>query len=121
VNATNIMYVFHMYAASHGTEYRNALSRAADAVPMFVTEWGTQTASGGGSNNFTSSQQYIDLMATKQISWINWNYSHDPLSGAVFTEGTCPNGPFAGTSRLKPAGVWVRDHIINPPDNFPID
>ena len=53
VNATNIMYTFHFYAASHGTEYLNALSRAADRIPMFVTEFGTQTASGDGGNNFT--------------------------------------------------------------------
>ncbi|GAA2802593.1 hypothetical protein GCM10020219_087450 [Nonomuraea dietziae] len=56
-----------------------------------------------GPNNFTRSQQYIDLMAQKKISWVNWNYSDDFRSGAVFTTGTCPNGPFAGTSRLKPA------------------
>ena len=43
VNATNIMYTFHFYAASHGAEYLNALSRAADRIPMFVTEFGTQT------------------------------------------------------------------------------
>jgi endoglucanase len=111
VNATNIMYTFHFYAASHGTDYLNALSRAADRIPMFVTEFGTQTASGDGSNNFTRSQQYLDLMAQKKISWVNWNFSDDFRSGAVFTEGTCPNGPFAGTSRLKPAGVWIRDRI----------
>ena len=34
-------------------------------------------------------------------------------SGAAFTQGTCPGGPFTGTSRLKPAGVWVRDKILN--------
>ena len=78
---------------------------------MFVTEFGTQTASGDGANNFTRSQQYLDLMAAKKISWTNWNYSDDSRSGAVFTPGTCPGGPFAGTSRLKPAGVWVRDRI----------
>ncbi|MEV0150192.1 MULTISPECIES: cellulase family glycosylhydrolase [unclassified Nonomuraea] len=111
VNATNIMYTFHFYAASHGSEYLNALSRAADRIPMFVTEYGTQTASGDGSNNFTRAQQYLDLMAQKKISWVNWNYSDDERSGAVFTEGTCPNGTFTGTSRLKPAGVWVRDRI----------
>ncbi|MFI7697432.1 cellulase family glycosylhydrolase [Nonomuraea sp. NPDC049480] len=111
VNATNIMYTFHFYAASHGSEYLNTLSRAADRIPMFVTEFGTQTSSGDGSNNFTRSQQYIDLMAQKKISWVNWNYSDDFRSGAVFTEGTCPSGPFAGTSRLKPAGVWIRDRI----------
>ncbi len=118
VNATNIMYTFHFYAASHGTEYLNALSRAADRIPMFVTEFGTQTASGDGSNNFTRSQQYLDLMAQKKVSWVNWNYSDDSRSGAVFTGGTCPSGPFAGTSRLKAAGVWVRDRIRTP-DDFP--
>ncbi|MBN6056235.1 cellulase family glycosylhydrolase, partial [Nonomuraea sp. RK-328] len=116
VNAANIMYTFHFYAASHGSEYLNALSRAADRIPMFVTEFGTQTASGDGSNNFTRSQQYLDLMAQKKISWVNWNYSDDERSGAVFTEGTCPNGTFTGTSRLKPAGVWVRDRIRTPDD-----
>jgi endoglucanase len=118
VNATNVMYTFHFYAASHGSEYLNALSRAADRIPMFVTEFGTQTASGDGGNNFTRSQQYLDLMATKKISWTNWNYSDDFRSGAVFTTGTCPGGPFTGTTRLKPAGVWVRDRIRTP-DNFP--
>ncbi|WP_435827749.1 glycoside hydrolase family 5 protein [Nonomuraea dietziae] len=111
VNATNIMYTFHFYAASHGSDYLNALSRAADRIPMFVTEFGTQEATGDGPNNFTRSQQYIDLMAQKKISWVNWNYSDDSRSGAVFTSGTCPNGPFAGTSRLKPAGVWIRDRV----------
>ncbi len=118
VNATNIMYTFHFYAASHGSSYLNALSRAADAIPMFVTEFGTQTASGDGGNNFTQSQAYIDLMAAKKISWVNWNYSDDSRSGAVFTSGTCPGGPFAGTSRLKPAGVCIRDRIRTP-DHVP--
>ncbi|MEV0378816.1 glycoside hydrolase family 5 protein [Nonomuraea sp. NPDC050643] len=116
VNAANIMYTFHFYAASHGTSYLNALSRAADKLPMFVTEFGTQTSSGDGGNDFTRSQQYIDLMAQKKISWVNWNYSDDERSGAVFTQGTCPGGPFAGTSRLKPAGVWIRDRIRTPDD-----
>ncbi len=118
VSGTNLMYTFHFYAASHGSSYLNTLSRAADRIPMFVTEFGTQTSSGDGGNNFTQSQAYIDLMATKKISWVNWNYSDDGRTGAVFTGGTCPGGPFAGTSRLKAAGVWVRDRIRTP-DNFP--
>ncbi|WP_326654158.1 MULTISPECIES: cellulase family glycosylhydrolase [unclassified Streptomyces] len=47
VNASHIMYTFHLCAASHGAEYLGTLSRAADRLPMFVTEFGTQTASGG--------------------------------------------------------------------------
>ncbi|NUK02822.1 cellulase family glycosylhydrolase [Streptomyces lunaelactis] len=119
VNASNIMYTFHFYAASHGTEYLNTLSRAADRLPMFVTEFGTQTASGDGGNNFTQAQKYIDLMASKRISWSNWNYSDDERSGAVFKGGTCDNnGPWTGTGPLKPAGVWVRDRTRTA-DDFP--
>jgi endoglucanase len=119
VDFPNIMYTFHFYAASHGSQYLNTLSRAADRIPMFVTEFGTQQASGDGGNNFNQSQLYIDLMRNKKISWVNWNLSDDHRSGAVFTQGTCPNGPFAGTSRLKPAGSWVRQRIMSPADDFP--
>jgi endoglucanase len=118
VAGTNLMYTFHFYAASHGSSYRSALIKAADNLPVFVTEWGTQLASGDGGNDFTSSQQYIDIMAQKKISWVNWNYSDDFRSGAVFKTGTCANlGPWTGTS-LKPAGVWVQGKIQNPPDDF---
>jgi endoglucanase len=120
VRASNIMYTFHFYAASHGDEYLNALSRAADRIPMFVTEFGTQTYTGDGGNNFTMSQRYLDLMASKKISWTSWNYSDDFRSGAVFKEGACPSGPYTGTSPLKSAGVWIRARI-NTPDDFPTD
>jgi endoglucanase len=116
VNASNILYTFHFYAASHRDEYLNALSRAADRIPMFVTEFGTQTYTGDGGNDFAMAQRYIDLMASKKISWVNWNYSDDFRTGAVFKEGACPNGPYAGTAPLKPAGVWVRDRIRTPDD-----
>jgi endoglucanase len=118
VSASNIMYTFHFYAASHGTEYLNALRNASDRIPMFVTEFGTQTYTGDGGNNFAQSQKYIDLMASKKISWTNWNFSDDERSGAVFKDGTCAGNSFTGTSRLKPAGVWVRERVRSA-DRFP--
>ncbi|WP_439656363.1 cellulase family glycosylhydrolase [Lentzea sp. HUAS TT2] len=117
VNATNFMYSFHFYANSHKQAYIDVLDRVSSAVPVFVTEFGTQTASGGGSNDFTTSQKYIDLMARKKISWANWNYSDDGLSGAVFKTGTCSGTNFSGTGVLKEAGIWVRERIRTP-DSF---
>ncbi|TDO51469.1 endoglucanase [Kribbella sp. VKM Ac-2527] len=118
INASNFMYTFHFYAASHQDEYFNALSRAADRIPIFVTEFGTQTYTGDGGNDFTYSQKYLDLLAAKKIGWTNWNFSDDFRSGAVFKEGTCAGNSFTGTSVLKPAGVWVRDRIRTA-DAFP--
>jgi endoglucanase len=57
-------------------------------------------------------------MASKKISWTNWNFSDDNRSGAVFKTGTCDrSGPWTGTSPLKPAGVWIRERIMSP-DNW---
>ncbi|WP_255308326.1 glycoside hydrolase family 5 protein [Streptomyces marincola] len=111
VDAENIMYTFHFYAASHGDWYRSTLARAADRLPIFVTEFGTQQYTGDGPNDFASAQQYIDLMAEKNISWTNWNYSDDFRSGAVFEPGTCANGSWADPGSLKDAGEWIRDRI----------
>ncbi|MFF1272633.1 glycoside hydrolase family 5 protein [Streptomyces marokkonensis] len=119
VDASNIMYTFHFYAASHRDEYLATLSRAADRIPVFVTEFGTQNYAGEGADDFAMSQRYLDLMADKKISWVNWNFSDDHRSGAVFTPGTCAgDGPWTGTTSLKPAGVWIRERVRTP-DGFP--
>ncbi|MGA6167692.1 glycoside hydrolase family 5 protein [Amycolatopsis magusensis] len=118
IKASNFMYTFHFYAASHQDEYFSALTRAASKLPLFVTEFGTQTYTGDGGNDFAYAQKYLDFLASKKISWTNWNFSDDFRSGAVFKEGTCAGSSFSGTGPLKPAGVWIRDRIRSA-DNFP--
>ncbi|MFY1631731.1 cellulase family glycosylhydrolase [Solwaraspora sp. WMMB335] len=118
ITAPNVMYTFHFYAGSHHDSYRAALSRAADRLPMFVTEFGTQTYTGDGANDFTSAQQWIDLLASRKVSWINWNFSDDFRSGAVFRTGVCAGDSYAGSAVLKEAGVWIRDRIRTA-DDFP--
>lgn len=113
INATNIMYTFHFYAASHKQEYFDALSRASTKIPLFVTEFGTQNYEGEGANDFVWSKKYLDFLKSKQIGWTNWNFSDDERSGAVFKEGTCAGNSFTGTSKLKEAGVWIRERVIN--------
>ena len=126
VRADNVMYTFHFYAASHGREYLETLARAADVLPMFVTEFGTQEYTGDGDNDFDRAQSYLDLMAAKRIGWANWNWSDDRRSGAVFKRATCETGAYADTTRLKPAGAWVRDQLRTPmfggsaPDGQPV-
>lgn len=118
VNADNIMYSFHFYAAEHYDEYYYALDNFSDYHAVFVTEWGAQESSGGAINDFENAQRYLDLMEYKKISWTCWNYSDDARIGAVFKEGTAP-GPWSGTGVLKEAGVWIRDKILYPADDFP--
>ena len=115
---TNVMYTFHFYAKSHQDIYLKRLDEASDQLPVFVTEFGSQTSSGDGQNDFAMTQRFVDLMQRKQISWTNWNYSDDFRSGAVWKDGTCSGGPWT-VDQLKDAGKWIRERMLNPADNFP--
>jgi endoglucanase len=117
--AYNVMYTFHFYAGSHGASYRTELAAASAIIPIFITEWGTDQASGDGANDFASSQLYMDLCRKLKISWCNWSFSDCANSSAVFIGGTCPGGPWTG-SRLSQAGAWVQNAMANPPDSFPV-
>ncbi|MGY3795537.1 glycoside hydrolase family 19 protein [Aquimarina sp. 433] len=114
----NVMYTFHFYAKSHRDAYLNMLERASGLLPVFVTEFGSQEYTGDGPNDFAMTQQFIDLMRQKKISWTSWNFSDDFRSGASWKSGTCSGGPWT-TGSLKPAGNWIRDKIKFPADNFP--
>lgn len=109
----NIMYVFHFYAASHRDNYLAALDSASQVLPIFVTEFGTQTFSGDGANDFDMADRYMALMAAKKIGWTNWNYSDDFRSGAIWKTNTCANGTWVD-SNLKPAGRYIKEQIQAP-------
>ena len=113
VTFSNVMYSFHFYAASHRDEYLNALDSASKVLPVFVTEFGTQTYSGDGDNDFTMSDRYMQLMATKKIGWTNWNFADDFRSGSIWKTGTCSSGAWVD-GNLKAAGVYIKNKILNP-------
>ena len=118
VNATNIMYAFHFYAASHGDNYRTEVTRASALLPLFVSEFGTVSASGGGAMDTASSTAWLDLLDQKKISYANWTYSDANESSAAFQPGTCAGTTYAGTGVLTASGVFVRSRIMTP-DDFP--
>jgi endoglucanase len=121
VNASNIMYTFHFYAASHKDNYRTAVTRAAARLPLFVTEFGTVSATGGGSVDTASSTAWLDLLDRLKLSYANWTYSDADEGSAAFKAGACSAttyAGYAGTGPLNPSGVLVRSRIMTA-DNFP--
>jgi endoglucanase len=118
VNASNIMYTFHFYAASHRDSYRAELERAAARLPMFVTEFGTVSYTGDGAVDSASSTAWLDLLDRLKISYANWTYSDASEGSAAFRPGTCAGGTYAGTSMLTASGAFMRNRIRTP-DNFP--
>ncbi|MEH0843518.1 cellulase family glycosylhydrolase [Micromonospora sp. CPCC 205711] len=118
VNAGNVMYTFHFYAASHKDAYRAEVERAAARLPLFVTEFGTVTYTGGGAFDSASSTAWLDLLDRLKISYANWTYSDANESSAAFRPGTCYGGTYAGTGVLTESGNFLRNRIRTP-DTFP--
>jgi endoglucanase len=116
VNATNIMYTFHFYAASHKDNYRSAVSRAATKLPLFVTEFGTVSATGGGALDQSSTTAWLDLLDQLKISYANWTYSDANESSAALRPGTCAGSDY-GSGTLTESGSLVRSRISTP-DSF---
>ncbi|MFE6632868.1 cellulase family glycosylhydrolase [Streptomyces rochei] len=118
VNATNIMYAFHFYAATHKDNYRATLSRAAARLPLFVSEFGTVSATGGGAVDRTSSVAWLDLLDRLKISYANWTYSDAPEGSAAFRPGTCGGTDYSSSGVLTESGTLIKSRISTA-DQFP--
>jgi endoglucanase len=118
VRASNIMYAFHFYAASHKDNYRAELEKAAGSLPMFVTEFGTVSATGGGAVDTASTGAWLDLLDRLKISYANWTYSDAGEGSAAFRAGTCAAGTYTGTGVLSESGALLRNRIRTA-DTFP--
>ena len=116
----NIMYTFHFYAGSHGTEYLDALSRAADRIPMFVTEFGTQTYIGRRRQQLrpVAAVPRPDGAARRSAGRTGTTPTTSaPARSSRRAPARMARSPALRGSR-RPA-AWVRDRIQSPPDNFP--
>ena len=107
----NLMYSFHFYAKSHGADYRKGFLEFAGKIPLFVTEWGSQEASGMGEHDWQGVKAWHKILKQHKISWCNWNYSDGWRSGTVWKQGTMPRGPFTD-DRLKESGRVVKALIL---------
>ena len=112
VDFANVMYTFHFYAASHGADRRAVVARAAKSLPLFVSEFGTQTFTGDGTNDFTSTTAWLDLLKSNKISYGMWSFSDGRETNSAFKQGTCAGTKFAGNGVLTEAGRYLRSRIL---------
>lgn len=111
VDAKNVAYTFHFYAASHKEDRREVVARAAKELPLIVTEFGTQTFTGDGTNDFDSATQWLDLLKENLVSYAMWSLSDGKETNSAFKAGTCKGTQYEGTEVLTDAGNFIRDRI----------
>ncbi|WP_208174548.1 cellulase family glycosylhydrolase [Hymenobacter negativus] len=111
VAGTNIAYTLHFYAASHKASLRSKASTALSrGVALFVTEYGTCDASGGGSVDAASTQEWMDFMRLNKLSHCNWALNDKAETASALVPGTNPAAAWSD-SYLTASGRLVKGYI----------
>lgn len=104
----NVMYAFHFYAATHAGLRSNVENCVAQGLPVFVSEYGTCDASGGGANDFNETQKWLSYFDKQGISYCNWSICNKDETCSVLRPGTSANGNWS-ESDLTENGKWMRN------------
>lgn len=104
----NVMYAFHFYAATHAGLRSNVENCVAQGLPVFVSEFGTCDASGGGANDFNETQKWLSYFDKQGISFCNWSICNKDETCSVLRPGTSANGNWS-ESNLTENGKWMRN------------
>jgi len=113
VTGTNIAYSFHFYAHSHskGSYSGNVAAVLNAGKAVLVTEFGTTDYSGAKNHNAGNANEWITYLEGEKVGWVNWSiYDFDEESMILAMQS---GGTSGGPWTLKPAGTWVKGHILD--------
>lgn len=103
----NLMYTFHFYAGTHGTELRRRIDDVrAKGLAVFVSEWGTSRADGSGGVFLNESGEWLDFLDERGLSWANWSLCDKSETSAALRPGT-PNDRAWTETDLTESGRFV--------------
>ncbi|MDR3335618.1 MAG: glycoside hydrolase family 5 protein [Treponema sp.] len=111
----NIMYTLHFYAGTHGEWLREKAKQALDGgLPLFVTEWGTSQATGGGGMYREESLEWLSFCKKNNISWINWSLTNKGEDSGILVMNADRQGKGAWEDTdLSPSGKFIRSVLRN--------
>ncbi len=109
LDAGNVMYALHFYAATHQADLRDRMAAAVRAgLPVFVSEFGICDASGNGSIDRASADAWVATMNELGISYACWNLSNKDEASALF-KSTCGKTSGFTADDLSEEGTWLWD------------
>ena len=111
----NIAYTLHFYAGTHGQSLRNKASTAlSKGIPLFVTEWGSVNADGGGAVATAETNSWVSFMKTNNISNANWALNDKAEGASALVTGASANGGWT-SSQLTASGSLAKSIISSWP------
>ncbi len=119
----NTAYTLHYYANSHcwsgqydwggtceGTNGEQAMNAG---LSVFVSEWGTADASGGGDPNQSRNQSWQEYINKHKLSWANWSASYISEGTAAFQ-----NGSSKTSLQYTTSGNLVKGYLSSNPTSY---
>ena len=118
INDNNVAYSFHYYANSHSPkggsgEGDNAVAAIKAGLSVFVSEWGTANANGGGTPNDYANGQWQQWLDEYDLSAANWSASRIAEGTAAFTENSNRSNFTYTTS-----GTMVKNYLSSNPNSY---
>ena len=111
----NIAYTLHFYAGSHGASLRaKAQTALNNGIALFVTEWGSVNADGGGAVATSETSAWVDFMKTNNISNANWSVNDKAEGASLLVPGASSTGGWVG-SQLTASGANAKSIILGWP------
>lgn len=111
----NLAYTLHFYAGENGHD--GLVDRAADVITagniaIFVTEWGTVSASGDGDVDTAQTTVWMDFLKANNISHANWALNDKVEGASMLVPGASIAGGWTDDD-LTESGKLVKDIIKN--------
>ena len=103
------MYSLHFYAATHKQDLRLKLVKALnDKTPVFISECSICDASGNGTVDRESGQEWMDLIYKYGLSYVEWNLSNKDEASAIL-KPSCNKTSGYTDADLTETGKWYKD------------
>lgn len=109
----NIAYTLHFYAGTHTQYLRNkAMTALNNGIALFVTEWGTVSASGDGDVATAETNTWMTFLADNDISHANWALNDKVEGASMLKPGASVSGNWTDDDFTE-SGLFVKDIIEN--------
>ena len=106
---SNVMYVLHFYAATHGETLRNKLVAAKKAgTPIFITEFNICQSSGDGNIDYNSANAWKKVINDNNISYAAWSLANKNETASLIKPGCSKHSGWT-TDDLSESAIWIRN------------
>lgn len=107
----NIAYALHFYAGTHTQWLRDKANFAIDkGMAIWVSEFGTCEADGGGAIYYDELNSWFDYMESNKLSWCNWSVADKKETASIIKPWASRKGGWP-ESKLTESGKLIRNKL----------